>query len=85
MTPMLGEQVERALLEWGSARIAGVLTPTVGEAAARFHAERIASALLSGEGDAITVASAILPLPPEQRHQAAAQVATVWSELSPRS
>jgi len=70
------------LLERGSARIARVLTPHVGETAARFHAERITRALLDGLGDAATVASTILPLPPHIRRQAAARVATVWRELA---
>ncbi len=81
---MVGECVTWALLERGSARIAGVLTPVVGETAARFHAERITRALLDGHGDAVTVTSTMLPLPPRIRREAAARIATVWTELSGR-
>ena len=79
---MVGECVTWALLQRGSARIAGVLTPHVGETAARFHAERITQALLDGHGDAMSIASSFLPLPPRARREAAVRVATVWTELA---
>lgn len=78
----MSECVTQLLLTRGSARIAGVLTPHVGETAARFHAERITRALLDGLGDAATVASTILPLPPKIRREAAAQVAIAWMSLN---
>lgn len=79
---MMGQSVTRVLLERGSARITAVLTPHVGETAARFHADRIARTLVEAGGDAERVASTILPLPPADRRRVAELVAKAWTELA---
>ncbi|MFW5920297.1 MAG: hypothetical protein ACOCUS_00555 [Polyangiales bacterium] len=59
-----------------------MLTPHVGETAARFHAERIARTLIEAGGDAERVASDILPLPPADRRHIAELVAKAWTDLA---
>ena len=79
---MLDDCITSVLRERRSARLAQLLTPHIGAAAANFHAQRITDALLTGGGDVVAVTSKMLPLPPDIRRRAAVQVANAWHAMS---
>lgn len=72
-----------SLLTQGSARVADVLRPHLGDVGARERGTRIAQALIDGYGDPESVANAFLPhLPTSVRRSAACRVAAAWLQVS---